>query len=496
MRRERVPRRWPRLALPSQVMTSDAARLGRHRGRPRGDRLRRPRTGPATRPGARVLGLEQFEFGHANGASGDHSRIIRLSYHRPDYVRLAKRAYDTWAEVEGEAGVRIVTVTGGLDLWPADPAIPMADYTESLAAEAVPFELLDAAEVMRRWPQWRLGGRHDRDVAVAERPRGPVPRQRCAPAAGVGPRRDPPGPNARRPASARWVAPTRSMPAARPTARLASILAADAWTNDLLAAFDRRLPLTVTKEQVTYFAAPDPAAFAPDRFPVWIWMDEPSYYGIPTYGEAGPKAAQDAGGEPTTPQTRTFERDDAMYQRVRAFVETHLPDAAGPEHPHEDLPVHADPGPGLRGRSRARGAWRRGRPRCRRTASSSRRCSVASSSSSHSTVRRRPMASSVPSGSIARSCSRTIRRHPGWSEAHATDPLLHGTSACATVPPLEPGRTNLAGGYWRLPRGTSRRGGDIDAIAPARPAVALPRGGRIVRRPVAPGGGDDRRRRR
>ena len=32
----------------------------------------------------------------------------------------------------------------------------MADYTDSLAAEDVPFELLDAAEVMRRWPQWRL----------------------------------------------------------------------------------------------------------------------------------------------------------------------------------------------------------------------------------------------------------------------------------------------------------------------------------------------------
>jgi sarcosine oxidase len=109
------------------------------------------------------------------------------------------------------------------------------------------------------------------------------------------------------------------------------ILAADAWTNDLLASFDRRLPLTVTKEQVTYLAAADPAAFAPERFPVWIWMDEPSFYGIPTHGEAGPKVAQDAGGQPTTPATRTFERDDAMYGRVRRFVETYLPDAAGPE---------------------------------------------------------------------------------------------------------------------------------------------------------------------
>ena len=36
----------------------------------------------ARRFGPDVLGLEQFELGHANGASQDHSRIIRYSYHR------------------------------------------------------------------------------------------------------------------------------------------------------------------------------------------------------------------------------------------------------------------------------------------------------------------------------------------------------------------------------------------------------------------------------
>ena len=61
-----------------------------------------------------------------------------------------------------------MTVTGGLDLWPADPAIPQVDYTDSLAAEGVPFELLDAAEVMRRWPQWRLAD----DVTRCGRPQG------------------------------------------------------------------------------------------------------------------------------------------------------------------------------------------------------------------------------------------------------------------------------------------------------------------------------------
>ena len=87
------------------------------------------------RLGDRVLGLEQFELGHVNGASQDHSRIIRLSYHRPEYVRLARRAYATWAEVEAEAGVQIVTRTGGLDVAPRDAAIPLSDYIESMTAE-------------------------------------------------------------------------------------------------------------------------------------------------------------------------------------------------------------------------------------------------------------------------------------------------------------------------------------------------------------------------
>src|SRR6185312_14051561 len=60
----------------------------------------------STRPSIRVLGLEQFELGHANGASADHSRIIRYSYHRPDYVRLARRAYASWSTVEAESDER------------------------------------------------------------------------------------------------------------------------------------------------------------------------------------------------------------------------------------------------------------------------------------------------------------------------------------------------------------------------------------------------------
>ena len=284
----------------------------------------------STRPGTRVLGLERFEHGHANGASADHSRIIRLSYHRADYVRLAKRAYASWAEVEAEdGGDRIVTVTGGLDLWPAEPAIPQADYTASLAAEGVPFELIDAAEVMRRWPQWRLAddtvGMWQAQGGLADPNRGNAAHRRLAEARGATLRDVTPV------TAIREVSGALAVDAGGTTHTAGRvILTADAWTNDLLASFDRRLPLTVTKEQVTYFASPDPAAFAPDRFPVWIWMDEPSFYGFPTYGEAGPKAAQDCGGEPTTPESRTFERDEAAFTRVTDFLAERLPGVIGP----------------------------------------------------------------------------------------------------------------------------------------------------------------------
>jgi sarcosine oxidase len=205
----------------------------------------------------------------------------------------------------------------------------MADYTESLAAEGVPFERLDAAEIMRRWPQWHLAddvlGLWQAQGGLADPFRGNAAHRRLARAHGAT-LRD------RAPVTAIRDAGGGDLEVVTPEATYRTgrvVLAADAWTNDLLAPFGRRLPLTITKEQVTYFRCPDPSAFAPDRFPVWIWMDEPSFYGFPTYGEAGPKAAQDCGGQPVDPDHRTFERDDAAFDRVEAFLAEHLPGALG-----------------------------------------------------------------------------------------------------------------------------------------------------------------------
>lgn len=284
----------------------------------------------ARRYGDRVLGLEQFAFGHVNGASQDHSRIIRLSYHRPHYVRLAAQAYEAWAAVEEEWGQPLIVRTGGLDLWPVTATeIPMADYTGSMDACGVPYERLDGVEVMRRWPQWRI---EPNTVGLYQ------------PAAGIAP---PILANAAHLTLARRRGATLldEMPvgalrstgagveveASGRTFRARKVfLCADAWTNALTGPLGTTLPLTITKEQVTYWASPHLPDFAPERFPVWIWMDVPSFYGFPAFGEPGPKGAQDVGGRPTTPGTRDFAPDPDASARLDAFMARHLPQALGP----------------------------------------------------------------------------------------------------------------------------------------------------------------------
>jgi sarcosine oxidase len=282
----------------------------------------------ARRARGNVLGLEQFEIGHVRGASQDHSRIIRLSYHTPAYVRLAQQAYQAWATLEEDAGEKLIVTTGGLDLVPRGSALRVNDYTDSLEEVGVPFETLDTAEILRRWPPFRL----TEDIqGIYQAAGGIAPAARCN-AAHLRLARD-------HGATLRDKAPITSIrPGGNELQVVAGgtayrcrrlIIAAGAWSNHLLAHFGRKLPLTVTQEQVTYFATPHLADFMPGRFPVWIWLDEPCYYGFPVYGEPGVKAARDVGGEEVTAETRTFEPNQAALDRLQTFLQKYLPTAVG-----------------------------------------------------------------------------------------------------------------------------------------------------------------------
>ncbi len=87
----------------------------------------------AARGGSSVIGLERFALGgHHHGASHDHSRIIRNSYHTPHYAHLTRLAYDAWREAERESGETCVHITGGIDLFPSGAAIDIESYRDSM----------------------------------------------------------------------------------------------------------------------------------------------------------------------------------------------------------------------------------------------------------------------------------------------------------------------------------------------------------------------------
>ena len=277
------------------------------------------------RRGERVLGLERFALGHERGASHGSSRIIRHSYHTPGYVRLSFETYEDWASLEGETGERFVTVTGGVDLFPPGAAISAVDYTASMDAAGVPYQVLDNAAVADRWPQLSLPDGtttvHQADTGIVPAARGVAAMQRRAAVHGAVLRDGSPV------TAVRDLGPGGlEVEAGGTTYRVRRlVVTADAWTNDVLGHLGWTVPLTVTQEQVTYFRPADPARFADDQFPVWIWMDDPSFYGFPTYGERTVKAAQDCGGPVVTGDDRSFDPDPARVGLLADFMARTFP---------------------------------------------------------------------------------------------------------------------------------------------------------------------------
>ena len=109
----------------------------------------------------RVLLLEQFELDHQKGSSYGYSRIIRYTYHFPEYVDLAKDTYPLWFALEDELGERLIFKTGGIDFGPPDDEM-MQSTIAATRDSGLDHDLLNADEAGYRFPQFRF--RDDFDV--------------------------------------------------------------------------------------------------------------------------------------------------------------------------------------------------------------------------------------------------------------------------------------------------------------------------------------------
>ena len=327
---------------------------------------------PTSPPGAvcGCVGLERFELGgHARGASHDHSRIIRRSYHTEHYVRLTAAGVCGVARRRGgerpavhlddRAASTCSRADAAIDRRPATRRHDRGRCSRSTCSTA--------AEVRRRWPVLMV----DDDVTAlyqADDRHRLARRSRPAPAgAGLGARRRPPrrrrGPRVASTARRRRRA-RRSQGDDRPIRARTVVLAADAWTNELLAPLDVAAPAHRAPgagHATTTSPTPRPAPSAP--FPVWIWMDEPSFYGFPVFGgpmgQAGPGLRRARGRR----GTRQLLADPAILARTTAFGRRLFGGALGSPHAHHDLPLHAHARPRLRARPDAGPPQRSRRPR-------------------------------------------------------------------------------------------------------------------------------------
>lgn len=262
----------------------------------------------------RVLGIDRWDPPHAWGSTHGDTRITRCAIGEGDaYVPLVLRSHEIWRELEAETGESLLTQCGALILASGSSAAVVhnkGDFVRRTIAAAdrfgIPHEVLSPDEIMARFPQFRLLGD---EIGYFEPGGGYVRPERCV-AAQLGLAR-------------RHGAAIRTHTQVTLIARdgdgvcitladgerilaAEAVVAAGAWSPGLLggeAGLSKHM--TVARQVLHWFTPEKPADFAPERFPVFIWLHgnrpEDSFYGFPIPpGSEGVKVATEQYADVTT----------------------------------------------------------------------------------------------------------------------------------------------------------------------------------------------------
>jgi len=278
--------------------------------------------------GQRVLGLDRWRPGHPFGSSHGDSRIIReIYFEHPLYVPIVRRAYELWRDLEARTGKTLLREIGGLMIGPPDGEV-VTGTIESARAWSMPYEVLSASELSRRYPAFRVS---DEDVAVLDRRAGFLSPEDCndahltlAAAAGATLQFDEP--------VVSWKADGEGVQITTPRDHYCAgtlVLCAGARTQALLP--DLRLPLEVERQTQFWFDLPtSEARFAEAGFPIWAYEFTRGQicYGFPRLPR-GLKAAVMHGGE-TVASADEVRRtvDPAEVEPLRRALARVLPDVA------------------------------------------------------------------------------------------------------------------------------------------------------------------------
>jgi sarcosine oxidase len=285
------------------------------------------------RRGLRVLGIEAGERGHSLGSSGGHSRMIRRAYFEdPGYLPLLSAAWERWDALAAATGEPLVEVTGGLYAGPADSEV-FGGSVASARDQGLAHEVLDAAEIRRRWPVFtvedEVGGLYDPGAGMIRPDRAIEAQLRLAEDAGAEVRFSERAINWR-PAPGGGGSGLEVETDTDTFRAQSLVIAAGAWTGSFVQ--DLELPLEVERLPVLWFEPTiDPADLSSDRLPVWLLdTDGGTFYGFPYDPAVGLKVSRHHSGEPCDPDSVDRSLHPADVERVRAFSRRNMPAADGP----------------------------------------------------------------------------------------------------------------------------------------------------------------------
>ncbi|MGI5460957.1 FAD-dependent oxidoreductase [Streptomyces sp. CA-249302] len=231
-----------------------------------------------------VLLLEQRPMGHALGSSGDHSRIIRHSYHDNIYGRLTRRMYDMRARLDRESGQRVFVRTGGLDIAVegSSGTDSVETYRQVMETNGIPFEKLDKRRLQERFPQWDITeddvrATYQPDTGLIDIRRTTVTHLTLAESLGV---------------TVRDTITVRALEPFDGGLRIVTdggthtadkvVVAVGSWADQLLKPLGQTWDTTITEEQVVYVRTPRLKDFSVGAFPIWAWHGDDIFYGFPT----------------------------------------------------------------------------------------------------------------------------------------------------------------------------------------------------------------------
>jgi len=276
--------------------------------------------------GASVVLIEQFEAGHDRGSSHGESRITRTSiFEHPDYVPLVRRSTELVTQLERETGERLLTPLPILYLGPEGGEL-IRGVRESARTHGLAVGELTRVEAAQAYPQFRVRGS---DVVLREQG-GALHPDACLRA--LWGRARALGAELRdRTRVERWEADGAGVSVvAGETLRARSlVLAPGAWAERLFK-LDAPIGLSVERTWWAFCGAPaDPAAFAPGRFPAYIWdfAPEDPFYGFPDLGR-GAKCAFHHTNDLVDPDAPRRVVSEAELGRLRARLTAAIPDLA------------------------------------------------------------------------------------------------------------------------------------------------------------------------